>query len=112
MKSPICASEMNPAKEIYGVIDDTIPGSASIRLSRFRLQRTARGILIYDIMSDAIFETNDTALEILRLLAGHCSGQQIAAQLASRYHVSIDAMLADVKTFLCTLERHGFMESP
>jgi hypothetical protein len=107
MKSPACASEMNRAKEICGVIDHASPEGVSLRFNRFRMQRGARGLLIYDIMSDAIFEMNDAGCEIVRLLARRCSCQQIAAHLASRYHTSLDAMLADVKEFLCILEQHG-----
>ena len=111
MKNPVCASGRNQVKEICGVIDGESPGRPPVRLSRFRWQRSARGAWIYDIRSDAVFETNDTALEILRLLAEGRSCQQIAAHLVSRYRVSMDAALADVKGFLCALTRHGFMEN-
>jgi hypothetical protein len=77
--------------------------SFSICLSRFRWQRTARGMLIYDTLSDAMFKANDTALEILQLFAAGGSCQRIAENLVVDYGLSMDAILGDVQEFLSVM---------
>jgi hypothetical protein len=110
MRNPICALEMKPMKGICGATEGVRPEGPSISLSRFRWQWTANGVLIYDIPSDAVFETNGIALEILSLLADDRSCQQIAVLLGARYRLSSDAILEDVKEFFCALVRYGFVE--
>jgi len=112
MKSPICAAKRSPAKEICGAIDGRSRENPAVCLSRFRWQHTTGGVLIYDTAADALFEANNTGLEILRLLAENFSCQQIAAHLARRYGKSAEAILADVKEFVGALAQQGFMERP
>jgi hypothetical protein len=78
-----------------------------VRRSRIRHLPTRQGLLLYDVRSDATFEGNAVALEILELLDGTRTCAEIARQVAERYGVPLPAVLADVAEFVRTLRRRG-----
>ena len=67
-------------------------------------------MLLYDVVADATFETNETGLEILQQLDGSRTCQHIAGQLAGRYAQPADLVLPDVYGFVRELELQGFVE--
>ena len=76
---------------------------------RIRWQRLSECVLLYNIATDAMYETNETGLEILKLCDGRHTCREAAERIASLYARSLEAVLADVTEFVSALASHQFL---
>jgi coenzyme PQQ synthesis protein D (PqqD) len=109
-KNLIFEFEMNRAKEICGVTENSIEICLRLRTAGVRWQRLRQGALVYDVAGDRTFEANECALEILNRLDGRHTCRAVAEELARHYSRPVDAILPDVQEFLHALNQQGFLE--
>jgi hypothetical protein len=78
---------------------------------RVRATCNQDGGVALDIQSGNLFRLNPVGALILESLAKGCSEAEIAITIARQYDVSEETVLADVRDFLKSLEKHKLVST-
>lgn len=89
-----------------------ITGSTRVRVnpSRLRFIRVGGKIIMYDIATDRVFRINQTTLEIITMLDGNHTFNNVAQRVAQKYSVSKRNVSSDLMHLINQLKSYQLLE--